>query len=78
MPITKSAIKALRQDKRRTSVNKPIRTRVKTTSDAVTEKPSLETVSAAFSAIDRAAKKHIMHKNKAARLKAKLSKLLKK
>ncbi len=78
MPITKSALKALRQQKRRTASNKPIRTRVKTASDTYKASPTLATLSETFSALDRAAKKHIMHKNKAARLKSRLSKLLSK
>lgn len=76
MPITKSALKALRQQKRKTAANKPLRTRVKTTADTYKESPTLEKLSSAFSALDRAAKKNILHKNKAARLKSKLSKLL--
>lgn len=76
MPITKSALKALRQQKRRTASNKPIRTRVKSTSDALRANPTIESLSAVFSSLDRAAKKHIIHKNKAARLKSQLSKLV--
>jgi small subunit ribosomal protein S20 len=78
MPITKSALKALRQTKKRTIANKPIRSRVKSASDAFKGTPTLEGLSQAFSALDRAAKRHIMHKNKAARLKSRLSKLLSK
>ncbi|PWU23656.1 30S ribosomal protein S20 [Candidatus Cerribacteria bacterium 'Amazon FNV 2010 28 9'] len=77
MPITKSALKALRQDKRRTQTNRPYRTRVKTSSDTVKATPSTQNLSSAFSAIDRAVKKNIMHKNKAARLKSALSKFVK-
>lgn len=76
MPITKSAIKALRKDRKRAESNRPLRTRVKSTTDIFTATPTLEGLSKAFQAIDRAAKKHIMHKNKAARMKSKLSKLV--
>ncbi len=76
MPITTSALKALRQEKRRTAVNKPVRSRVKSTTDSFKAAPSLESIKSVFSALDRAAKKHIIHKNKAARLKSRLSKLL--
>lgn len=77
MPITKSALKALRQQKRRTGVNKPIRSRIKTASDALKAKPSADLLSQAFSSLDHAVKRHIIHKNKAARLKSRLSKLIK-
>lgn len=76
MPITKSALKALRQDRRRTEVNRPVRSRVKTTLDEVKKTPNASTLSHAFSAIDKAVKKHLIHKNKAARLKSAASKLL--
>ncbi len=76
MPLTKSAIKTLRQEKHRTATNKPVRSRVKTASDSYKAKPSTELLAKAFSALDRAAKRHIMHKNKAARLKSRLSKLM--
>lgn len=76
MPITKSATKALRQDRKRASLNKPVRSHIKTASDAFKAKPSTGLLSEAFSAIDRAAKTNIIHKNKAARLKSKLAKLL--
>lgn len=76
MPITKSALKALRQQKHRTDMNKPVRSRVKTTSDAYKAKPSTDLLAKAFSSLDRAAKRHVIHKNKAARLKSRLSKLI--
>ncbi len=76
MPLTKSALKTLRQEKRRTATNKPVRTRIKSTADAYRAKPSLDLLSAAFSALDRAAKNKVIHKNKAARLKSRLAKLM--
>ncbi len=78
MPILSSAKKALRQSKRRSLVNRRIKTRTKTSIDAFKDKPSSDNLQAVFSAVDRAAKKNIFHKNKAARLKSRLSKLLKK
>lgn len=76
MPITKSAIKALRRDKRRTEINKPIKSRYKKAVKRVRQKTSLESLKIAYSALDKAAKKKVIHKNKAARLKSKLAKLL--
>lgn len=77
MPITKSAIKALRQDAKRAQFNKPVRAKIKTTKDAMKASPSAEALSQAFSAVDRAVKKNLLHANKAARIKSQLSRLLK-
>jgi small subunit ribosomal protein S20 len=77
MPILKNAKKAMRTTARNAASNKPIRSRVKTTVDAVKDKPTASTLSQAFSAIDRAVKKHILHRKTAARMKSRLSKRLK-
>lgn len=69
-------MKALRQDRRRAVMNRRTRSQAKTAMDAMKKSPSPENLSAAFSALDRAAKKNVFHKNKASRLKAALSKLL--
>lgn len=76
MPILAHAKKALRQAARRTIFNRPIKSRTKTMSDLMRKSPSLENLKKAFSAIDTAAKRNLFHKNKAARLKSQLSKLL--
>ena len=76
MPILSSAKKALRQEKRRTLINKIIKTKAKTAIDAQRRQPAAESLSQAFSAIDKAVKKNVFHKNKGARLKSRLSKLL--
>lgn len=79
MPVTRSAAKALRRDRRRMVVNKALRLKVKEAVDAVVKStlPTQELIDNAFSALDRAAKKHIIHANKAARVKSRLSRLLK-
>lgn len=76
MPITHSAIKALRKDRARTILNRQTKSRAKTAMDIVKAKPTADALSAAFSAIDRAVKKHVFHKNKGARLKSAVAKLL--
>ncbi|HZZ98348.1 MAG TPA: 30S ribosomal protein S20 [Candidatus Saccharimonadia bacterium] len=76
MPITSSALKALRQAKKRTEHNRTVKSRAKSAIDAVKKTPSSETLAQAFSAIDRAVKNHIFHKNKAARLKSQLAKAM--
>lgn len=74
MPVLKHAKKKLRQDKKRTVDNLKIKNLYKKLLKQAKAKPSAESISAAFSAVDKAAKKFIIHKNKAARLKSSLAK----
>lgn len=76
MPITSSAKKALRQDRRRNKVNRRVRNIMKLAVRAFTESPTKETLSRAYQAIDRTAKRNLIHKRKAARMKSKLAKSL--
>lgn len=76
MPILKNAKKALRSSKRKAGVNARVKSRMKTAIDTVKANASAETVSQAFSRIDRAVKYNLLHKNKAGRLKSQLSKLI--
>ena len=78
MPITQSAKKALRRDKRRTIVNLRIKKKIKSVLKKVKGKPTKKNVALTYSTIDRAVKKNIIHRNKAARLKSRLTKLMKK
>jgi len=68
----------MRGDKRRNEVNKIVRTRAKRAIDRMRKEGGEEALRKAFSAIDRAAKRGVYHKGKADRLKARLSKLVKK
>lgn len=77
MPVTKSALKALRKDKRRTRVNQKIRSSFKNAVKKARLQPNGENLNQAFSTLDKAAKKKVIHKNKAARLKSRLSRLKK-
>jgi small subunit ribosomal protein S20 len=72
MPVTTSAKKALRRDKRRTLINKPVRSKMKSAIQKTNEDPNPENISAAYSAIDRASKKRVIHANKADRIKSRL------
>jgi len=72
MPILKSAIKKLKQDKRRTITNKRYLVTLKKSLKLARAKKSPKTLSAAFRALDRAAKVNLIHKNKASRLKSRL------
>lgn len=77
MPIVKSAKKKLRQDRKRVKLNNKFRRDLKKSLNAAKKSPTKKNVSAAFRNIDKLAKKNIIHKNKAARLKSSLSKLVK-
>jgi small subunit ribosomal protein S20 len=77
MPITVGAIRKQRSDLRKAAVNKAVKSNYKEAVHDVRIKPSAENLSEAFRQLDRAAKNKVIHKNKAARLKSRLSKLLK-
>lgn len=77
MPVTASAKKALRRDRRRAIINKKIRKKIKEALKKARQKPTKKTLAEAASSLDRAAKKKVIRKNKAARLKSRLAKLLK-
>lgn len=77
MPIIKSAKKALRQSTKHYERNKTVKSATRTAVKKARVSTSPETVSSAFSALDKAVKKHIVKKNTANRLKSRISKLLK-
>lgn len=77
MPITISAKKALRRDRRRSAVNKRIKKQLEDVLNKARRNPSKKNFSVAESVLDRAAKKGLIHLNKAARLKSRLGKLVK-
>lgn len=74
MPIIKSAIKKVRKDKIRTARNKSRETTLKSAVKKARVSKATKDLQAAFSALDKAAKVHLIHPNKAARLKSRLSK----
>lgn len=83
MPNTKSAKKAMRQAERRRVVNTKTKTKmkaaVKQVRKSVLEKNSdstLEELKKAYSALDKAAKKGVIHKNTANRKKSRLAKAI--
>ena len=75
MPNIRSAIKKVRQDKRRTAVNLRWRRRFKKAVKAVRESPQLDLLKKAQSELDKATKKGVIKKGKASRLKSRLAKL---
>lgn len=75
MPILPSAIKKLRADKRRQKENLKLKRVYKAALKTARTKKTKATLAKAFSALDRAAKKKVIHKNKASRLKSRLNRL---
>lgn len=74
MPLLKHAKKKLKQDKKRQLQNRKVKETFKKLLKQANEDKKAESVSSAFSAIDKAAKVNVINKNKAARLKANLTK----
>lgn len=73
MPITKSAKKKLRKDKKRETENLKLKKSYKKTVKVTRKNPSKKNLTEASKVIDKAAKKGIIHKNKAARIKSRLT-----
>ena len=76
MPITKQAEKKLRHDRVRSIKTAKQRSDVREIVKQFRKKPTKKGLDAAFKALDKAAKLHVIHANKAARLKSRLSKLI--
>jgi small subunit ribosomal protein S20 len=72
MPVTKTAKRALRVSKRKRITNKVLISKMETAIRAAEKNPTSKNVKTAISFADRAAKKNIIHKNKAARIKSRL------
>lgn len=77
MPVIKSAKKKLKQDKKRTRLNSKVKVSYRNAVKDAQKTKTFEKVRLAVSLIDKASKKGIIHKNKAARLKSRLSKVAK-
>lgn len=73
MPIIKSAIKKVRKDKLRTARNKKRESNFKSLLKKARNSKAAKDIQAAFSALDKAAKVKLIHPNKAARLKSRLT-----
>jgi small subunit ribosomal protein S20 len=78
MPVIKSAKKKLKVDRKRESANKKAKAFIDLVTKKAQKKPTPENVREAFKVIDKGVKKDIFHKNKAARIKSRLSKLINK
>ncbi len=85
MPNTKSAGKAMRQSRRRNAINTrtkfKFKSAVKATRVSITagdKAKSSEDLKKAMSALDKAVKKNVLHKNTASRRKSRLAKAIEK
>jgi small subunit ribosomal protein S20 len=78
VPILHSAIKKMKQDKVREKRNKIQEGKMKAALKKILKTKSQEDYNKTVSLIDRLAKKRVIHKNKAARLKSRLAKQFKK
>lgn len=77
MPIIKSAIKRMRQERTRRARNVATKRSLKSAVKAFMAKPSAAGLQAAQSELDTAVKKNLLPKNRAARRKAQLVKVAK-
>lgn len=78
MPVTKTAKRALRGSKAKEIVNKITVSKLEVAIRQAKKVKSAEKVVRAISLADRAAKRKVIHKNKAARIKAQMTKLVSK
>jgi len=76
MPVTKTAKRALRGSKNKETVNKFIVSSLEVAVRQAKKSKSTVKILKAVSLADRAAKKNVIHKNKAARIKSQLSRLM--
>ena len=76
MPVTKQAIKKVRQDKRKAIFNLRVKKAYKKAVVEFRKNPAASLFKTVSSKLDIAAKTNIIHKNKASRIKSRLSKLI--
>lgn len=76
MPVTKTAKRALRGSKKKAGFNKILNQKLEIAVRIAKKSKNIEDVRKATSLADQSAKRKIIHKNKAARIKSQLSKVL--
>ena len=77
MPVTKTAKRARRSSQRKELVNKVIKTKLDAAMRIAKRNKDKKSIKIATSLADQAAKKKLIHKNKASRIKSTLSNLTK-
>jgi small subunit ribosomal protein S20 len=76
MPVTTTAKRALRGSKNKESINKILMAKLEVAIRLAKKNKTAAKILSAVSLADRAAKRKIIHKNKAARIKSQLAKLM--
>jgi small subunit ribosomal protein S20 len=79
MPNIKSAKKKMKQDVSRTKRNESYKGKIESVMKAVTKGvkgKKADLIKKAYSVIDKAAKKNVIHKNRAARMKSRVTRLV--
>lgn len=76
MPVTTTAKRALRGSRNKEAINKVILGKLEVALRLAKKGKNVEKILSAVSLTDRAAKRKVIHKNKAARIKSQLSKLM--
>ena len=76
MPKIRSAKKRMRQARAHQAANRARRSAIKTAVKKARQQPTAESVKTAASALDRGARKGLVHRNAAARKKSRLAKRL--
>ncbi len=76
MPILPSAKKALRVSQRKKEINQRVKAQVKSAIKKLEQEKTEANLQEVYSAVDKAVKKNIYHRNKGARLKRKAAKLV--
>jgi small subunit ribosomal protein S20 len=75
MPVTKTAKRALRSSKRKESINKRVLALLDSALKNAKKSKLNKDILSATSLADKAAKRNVIHKNKASRIKSRLSKI---
>lgn len=78
MPVTKTAKRALRSSKRKEKLNSALRSKLEAAIRLANKSGKKEDAKLVSSLADRAAKKNLIHKNKASRIKSQISRTTKK
>jgi small subunit ribosomal protein S20 len=76
MPVTAQAEKKLRRDRKQQRINADHRTDLRDGVKTMRKTPTKKQLQSVFTLLDKSVKLHVIHKNKANRLKSRLSKLL--
>lgn len=76
MPVLPNAKKAMRSSRKKKKVNDRLRSNMKQALKRLQQEPTEKNLQAAQSAIDKAVKKGVVHKNKAARKKSQAAQIL--